>query len=249
MARAPNLAASPHAPPAQRFEISDAKKQAAAVVAWVPGHVGAAAPRESAVEVDPGGAREARTQRNGALSVSADDVRAGASVDPGRQAGGQPSSTAASRPADDISQIHGNIYLGKVQNAARHGSRARRHHNAEERRALSRDAQYDAEDIVEKGNNLRIEQMLKAKQLIIIPGDQEPDRGEGRTTHPGGVVARSRFVVLILNSKTYGISKRLPSTTPASVCATSSIGSSAEHGLIAAGPPPRTRSNTNCVPT
>ena len=44
-----------------------------------------------------------------------------------------------SRPADDVSQIHGNIYLGRVQNVLPgHGGRVRRHRHAEERRAVPR---------------------------------------------------------------------------------------------------------------
>ena len=52
------------------------------------------------------------------------------------------------------------------------------------------DVQYDPEDIVEKSGQPRIEQMLKAKQLIAVPGHEEPDRRQGRPAHPGGVAAR-----------------------------------------------------------
>src|SRR5262249_23662905 len=69
------------------------------------------------------------------------------------------------------------------------------------------DVQYDAEDI-EEGGNLRIEQMLKAKQNIVCQVTRNPIGHKGaRLTQE--VSLPGRFVVLIPNSKTYGISKRL----------------------------------------
>ena len=116
-----------------------------------------------------------------------------------------------SRPADDISQIHGNIYLGKVQNVLPGMEAAFVDIGTPKNAVLYRgDVQYDAEDIVEQGqSNLRIEQMLKAKQLIICQVTKNPIGAKGaRLTQE--VSLPGRFVVLIPNSKTYGISKRLP---------------------------------------
>ena len=71
------------------------------------------------------------------------------------------------------------------------------------------DVQYDAEDIDERGKNPRIEDILKNKQLIICQVTKNPIAHKGaRLTQE--VSLPGRFVVLIPNSKTYGISKRLP---------------------------------------
>ncbi len=69
-----------------------------------------------------------------------------------------------SRPADDVSQIHGNIYLGRVQNVLPGMEAAFVDIATPKNAVLYRgDVQYDAEDIVEKGDKLRIEQMLQAR--------------------------------------------------------------------------------------
>jgi ribonuclease E len=70
------------------------------------------------------------------------------------------------------------------------------------------DVQYDAEDIEEK-SQARIEEILKAKQTIICQVTKNPIAHKGaRLTQE--VSLPGRFVVLIPNSSTYGISKRLP---------------------------------------
>jgi ribonuclease E len=113
-----------------------------------------------------------------------------------------------SRPADDIFQIHGNIYLGRVQNVLPGMEAAFVDIGTPKNAVLYRgDVQYDAEDI-EEGGNLRIEQMLKAKQNIVCQVTKNPIGHKGaRLTQE--VSLPGRFVVLIPNSKTYGISKRL----------------------------------------
>ena len=115
-----------------------------------------------------------------------------------------------SRPADDISQIHGNIYVGKVQNVLPGMEAAFVDIGTPKNAVLYRgDVQYDAEDIVEKNKEPRIEQMLRAKQLIVCQVTKNPIGAKGaRLTQE--VSLPGRFVVLIPNSKTYGISKRLP---------------------------------------
>ncbi|MCU0311188.1 MAG: Rne/Rng family ribonuclease [Acidimicrobiales bacterium] len=113
-----------------------------------------------------------------------------------------------SRPADDVAQIHGNIYLGKVQNVLPGMEAAFVDIATPKNAVLYRgDVQYDAEDI-EKGGNARIEQILKPKQTIICQVTKNPIAHKGaRLTQE--VSLPGRFVVLIPNSSTYGISKRL----------------------------------------
>jgi ribonuclease E len=118
-----------------------------------------------------------------------------------------------SRPADDVSQIHGNIYLGRVQNVLPGMEAAFVDIATPKNAVLYRgDVQYDAEDIEEKGKNARIEDILKARQMIMCQVTKNPIGAKGaRLTQE--VSLPGRFVVLIPNSKTYGISKRLPDDT------------------------------------
>ena len=137
-----------------------------------------------------------------------------------------------SRPADDVSQIHGNIYLGKVQNVLPGMEAAFVDIGTPKNAVLYRgDVQYDAEDIVEKSANLRIEQMLKARQLIICQVTKNPIGAKGaRLTQE--VSLPGRFVVLIPNSNTYGISKRLPDDVRKRLRNILDRVKPAEHGLI-----------------
>ena len=115
-----------------------------------------------------------------------------------------------SRPADDVSQIHGNVYVGKVQNVLPGMEAAFVDIATPKNAVLYRgDVQYDPGDIVQKGSNPRIEDILKNKQLIVSQVTKNPIGHKGaRLTQE--VSLPGRFVVLIPNSKTYGISKRLP---------------------------------------
>jgi ribonuclease E len=119
-----------------------------------------------------------------------------------------------SRPADDVAQIHGNIYLGKVQNVLPGMEAAFVDIGTPKNAVLYRgDVHFDADDVEGPGgkgkqSNLRIEQMLKAKQTIICQVTKNPIGAKGaRLTQE--VSLPGRFVVLIPNSSTYGISKRL----------------------------------------
>ncbi len=118
-----------------------------------------------------------------------------------------------SRPADDVSQIHGNIYLGRVQNVLPGMEAAFVDITTPKNAVLYRgDVQYDQEDIEQKGKNARIEDILKARQMIMTQVTKNPIGAKGaRLTQE--VSLPGRFVVLIPNSKTYGISKRLPDDT------------------------------------
>src|SRR5438552_720347 len=113
-----------------------------------------------------------------------------------------------SRPQDDISQIHGNIYLGKVQNVLPGMEAAFVDIGTPKNAVLYRgDVQYDPEDVVEKGE-ARIEHLLRAGQTILCQVTKNPIGTKGaRLTQE--VSLPGRFVVLIPNSTTYGISKRL----------------------------------------
>ncbi len=114
-----------------------------------------------------------------------------------------------SRPADDISQIHGNIYLAKVANVLPGMEAAFVDIGTPKNAVLYRsDVSYDPDDI-EGGGKPRIEDVLKAKQTIICQVTKNPIGVKGaRLTQE--VSLPGRFVVLVPNSGTYGISKRLP---------------------------------------
>ncbi len=113
------------------------------------------------------------------------------------------------RPTDDVAQIHGNIYLGRVQNVLPGMEAAFVDIGTPKNAVLYRgDVQYDQEDIVE-GGKPRIEELLKPKQAIICQVTKNPIGHKGaRLTQE--VSLPGRFVVLVPNSDTYGISKRLP---------------------------------------
>ena len=87
-----------------------------------------------------------------------------------------------SRPADDVGQIHGNIYLGRVQNVLPGMEAAFVDIGTPKNAVLYRgDVQYDAEDIVEQrlAERPRIEQMLKARQIIVCQVTKNPIGAKG----------------------------------------------------------------------
>jgi ribonuclease E len=137
-----------------------------------------------------------------------------------------------SRPADDVSQIHGNIYVGRIQNVLPGMEAAFVDIATPKNAVLYRgDVQYDAEDIEEDGKNPRIEDILKNKQLITCQVTKNPIAHKGaRLTQE--VSLPGRFVVLIPNSKTYGISKRLPDDVRKRLRAILDRVKPDEHGLI-----------------
>jgi ribonuclease E len=115
-----------------------------------------------------------------------------------------------SRPADDTLQIHGNIYLARVQNVLPGMEAAFVDIGTPKNAVLYRgDTRYDPEDLDDKGANPRIEQILKARQTILCQVTKNPIGAKGaRLTQE--ISLPGRFVVLVPNSTTYGISKRLP---------------------------------------
>lgn len=115
-----------------------------------------------------------------------------------------------SRPSDDVFQIHGNIYLGKVQNVLPGMEAAFVDISTPKNAVLYRgDVQYDKSDYESSGGNPKIEQILKPRQNVLCQVTKNPiaHKGARLTTE---VSLPGRFVVLVPNSDTYGISKRLP---------------------------------------
>jgi ribonuclease E len=121
-----------------------------------------------------------------------------------------------SRPNNDTSEIDGNIYLARVQNVLPGMEAAFVDIGTPKNAVLYRgDLRFDADsdDIDGKGkgkkDDLRIEQVLKAGQVICCQVTKNPIAHKGaRLTQD--VSLPGRFVVLVPNSDTYGISKRLP---------------------------------------
>ncbi len=118
-----------------------------------------------------------------------------------------------SRPADDVSQIHGNVYLGRVQNVLPGMETAFVDIGTPKNAVLYRgDVQYDPEDI-ESGDGAqakpRIEDLLRPKQSVLCQVTKNPI-GEKGARLTQDVSLAGRFVVLVPNSSGFGISKRLP---------------------------------------
>jgi ribonuclease E len=120
-----------------------------------------------------------------------------------------------SRPQDDATQIDGNVYLGKVQNVLPGMEAAFIDIGTPKNAVLYRgDVRYDAEDVDSPAgqgspkSDARIEQLLRPGQTILCQVTKNPIGTKGaRLTQE--VSLPGRFVVLIPNSSTYGISKRL----------------------------------------
>ena len=107
-----------------------------------------------------------------------------------------------SRPADDVAQIHGNIYLGKVQNVLPGMEAAFVDIGTPEERACSTGATCSTTPRTssEGRQTPRIEQILKAKQTIICQVTKNPIGAKGaRLTQE--VSLPGRFVVLVPNSQ------------------------------------------------
>jgi len=116
-----------------------------------------------------------------------------------------------SRPQDDANEIDGNIYLGRVQNVLPGMEAAFIDIGTPKNAVLYRgDVRFDADDVDAPAarSTARIEQLLKVGQTIICQVTKNPIAHKGaRLTQE--VSLPGRFVVLIPDSSTYGISKRL----------------------------------------
>jgi len=122
-----------------------------------------------------------------------------------------------SRPQDDATQIDGNIYLGRVQNVLPGMEAAFIDIGTPKNAVLYKgDVRYDKDDVEGGGGSsgggkktdMRIEQVLRSGQTILCQVTKNPIGTKGaRLTQE--VSLPGRFCVLIPNSDTYGISKRL----------------------------------------
>jgi len=135
------------------------------------------------------------------------------------------------RPSDDVSQIHGNIYLARVANVLPGMEAAFVDIGTPKNAVLYRgDVTFDADD-VEGGERPKIEDVLKPKQTIICQVTKNPIGPKGaRLTQE--VSLPGRFVVLVPNSSTYGISKRLPDNERKRLRKILDGVKPAEHGVI-----------------
>ena len=153
-----------------------------------------------------------------------------------------------SRPSDDVAQIHGNIYIGKVQNVLPGMEAAFVDIGTPKNAVLYRgDVTFDSDDVEEAGtpagkakgsgrrrnrnDGPRIEQLLKVRQNIVCQVTKNPigHKGARLTTD---VSLPGRFVVLVPNSRTYGISKRLPDKERKRLRSILDKVKPPEHGLI-----------------
>jgi len=116
-------------------------------------------------------------------------------------------------PQDDALQIDGNIYVGRVQNVLPGMEAAFVDIGTPKNAVLYRgDVRYDKDDVEggsgAKRSDARIEQLLRPGQTVLCQVTKNPIGTKGaRLTQE--VSLPGRFVVLVPNSDTYGISKRL----------------------------------------
>ena len=136
-----------------------------------------------------------------------------------------------SRPADDANEIHGNVYQARVQNVLPGMEAAFVDIGTPKNAVLYRgDVQFDTDDI-DGGGTPRIEQALKAKQRIIAQVTKNPIAHKGaRLTQE--ISLPGRYVVLVPNSSTHGISKRLPDTERRRLRSVLDEVKPAHHGII-----------------
>ena len=114
------------------------------------------------------------------------------------------------RAADETNQIDGNIYVGRVQNVLPGMELAFVDIGIPKNAVLYRsDVAFDSDDVDSAPkNDKRIEEMLKAGQTIVCQVTKNAIGAKGaRLTQD--VSLPGRFAVLVPNSQTIGISKRL----------------------------------------
>ncbi len=113
--------------------------------------------------------------------------------------------------ADETNQIDGNIYLGRIQNVLPGMELAFVDIGIPKNAVLYKgDVSFDTEDVDGVAtNNKRIEEMIKGGQTIVCQVTKNAIGAKGaRLTQE--VSLPGRFAVLVPNSSTIGISKRLP---------------------------------------
>jgi ribonuclease E len=114
------------------------------------------------------------------------------------------------KETDETTQIDGNIYLGRVQNVLPGMEAAFVDIGIPKNAVLYRgDIHYDPDDVeAEQAQNARIEDVLKPGQLLVCQVTKNPIGAKGaRLTQE--VSLPGRYAVLVPNSSTIGISKRL----------------------------------------
>ena len=135
-----------------------------------------------------------------------------------------------SQPANDISEIHGNVYLGKVENVLP-GMEAAFVDIGTPKNAVLYQSDLVTSDQADKKKPSRIEEVLKNKQVIICQVTKNPIAHKGaRLTQE--VSLAGRFVVLVPNSSTFGISKRLHEKERKRLRQILEKAKPAEHGII-----------------
>ncbi|HJM27814.1 MAG: Rne/Rng family ribonuclease [Acidimicrobiales bacterium] len=113
-----------------------------------------------------------------------------------------------SRPSDDVSEIHGNIYMARVENVLP-GMEAAFVDIGTPKNAVLYQSDLASTGSDKKNETLRIEEVLKNKATILCQVTKNPIAHKGaRLTQE--ISLAGRFVVLVPNSSTFGISKRLP---------------------------------------
>lgn len=136
---------------------------------------------------------------------------------------------------DDAAQINGNIYLGRVQNVLPGMEAAFVDIATPKNAVLYRgDVQIDRDLESTESTDvgaLRIEELLRNGQLVICQVTKNPIGAKGaRLTQD--VSLAGRFVVLVPNSDTYGISKRLPDDERKRLRGVLDTVKPADHGII-----------------
>ena len=115
------------------------------------------------------------------------------------------------KAADETSQIDGNIYVGRIQNVLPGMELAFVDIGIPKNAVLYRgDVSFDREDVDGNvSNDKRIEEMIRSGQTIVCQVTKNAIGAKGaRLTQE--VSIPGRFAVLVPNSSTIGISKRLP---------------------------------------
>jgi ribonuclease E len=115
-----------------------------------------------------------------------------------------------SRASDNQSNISGNIYLGRVANVLPGMEAAFVDIGTNKNAVLYRgDVRYDREDLESFDASVRIEQLLRPKQVVVCQVVKNPIAHKGaRLTQE--VSLPGRFAVFIPGGASFGISKRLP---------------------------------------
>ncbi|MGC8465594.1 MAG: Rne/Rng family ribonuclease [Acidimicrobiales bacterium] len=115
-----------------------------------------------------------------------------------------------SRESDDQYSIDGNLYLGRVANVLPGMEAAFIDIGTSKNAVIYRgDVRFDRDDLESDDRSVRIEQLLRPKQTVVCQVVKNPIGAKGaRLTQE--VSLPGRFIVLIPNSNSYGISKRLP---------------------------------------